>query len=126
MSESELFILHQVIHLSSIYKSFAIMQEQIKGFESCFIMGDFNARIANLSVFDNESMSINYMENCDHAMNNHGRRLCTVCNETGVIPINGLRFYGRSFSSDFTFRQSQTWISQIDWALCSISAVNCC
>ena len=87
------------------------------------IIGDFNARINNLNVFDNPSKSISYSHNIDNGTNSSGKQLTNLCQNCNLMPVNHLKHMDKTFEGSFTYKQGSTWKSQIDWALITIGSL---
>ena len=83
------------------------------------IIGDFNARMNCLQAFDSPSQGIKYSSNINSGSNSNGTQLSDLCRQCGLFPINHLEVAGRNFRGNWTYKQGQTWKSQIDWALVS-------
>ena len=98
------------------HASFSRIQEYCaKG--PLILMGDLNARMPNLNIF--ESDTVHYSENPDRGSNANGTDIISLCENFALVPINHRRTPSRTYEGGFTFRQGQTWISQLDWVLCS-------
>jgi len=83
------------------------------------IIGDFNARMHNLEVFASPRQGISYARNIDTGSNNNGKQLSDLCVKCNLQPVNHLEISDRTFQGHWTYKQGQTWKSQIDWALVS-------
>ena len=100
------------------YSSFATMQAECMMTNDCvLIMGDLNARMPSLSKFN--CHKVYYRNNLDTSANAHGREIENICLTNGIIPLNHLHTDHIDCIGDFTYRQKDEWISQIDWILCS-------
>ena len=104
-------------------KSFAQLQAHIHQ-ESVFIMGDFNARMGDLSRFNEPAKNIRYSNNDDVKINQHGRDLAALCKNYNLLPINHLIYKGHSHDGKLTFRRKNKWISQLDWIICSCNLLH--
>ena len=102
--------------------SFALIQEHTTN-ENVFIIGDFNSRMGNLDTLNQPTENMNYNENPDVTTNANGRDVMSLCMSQNITPVNHLQYNNVSFDGKRTFRKQQRWISQLDWALCSISLI---
>lgn len=109
---------------SPFYKpsSFSNIQEMSTD-SKVVLIGDFNARIPNLSVLNDTNNAFSYSVNCDSGVNGHGNEMLNICQTLGIRPINHLIIKEKHFTGDLTFRQKDRWISQLDWAFCSVSLI---
>ena len=104
--------------------SFSIIQEQTMTYSGKIVMiGDLNARIPDLSRFNNQQKLITYDVNPDIGSNSHGRTLTQLCKDLYLYPVNHMKYKDSAFTGGFTFRQGQTWKSQIDWVLSTESSI---
>ena len=87
------------------------------------VLGDLNARIANLSVLADPLRKISYSENSDKKSNQNGKPVISVCKSCDLKPLNHLIFNGNKFQGDLTYKQGSQWISQLDWCLVSANAL---
>ena len=46
------------------------------------LVGDLNARIGDLSVFDDEKQTVKYSKNPDQGINRNGRDIAALCKAT--------------------------------------------
>ena len=105
-------------------ESFALLQSKcIDGSSKVLIMGDINSRISNLSQFENPPLGFIYSMNPDHSTNANGSCTVDICQACEMIPVNHLTYKGNPFPGALTYRQKSNWISQLDWAIISKSAV---
>ncbi len=100
-------------------QSLAVIQENCMSNKYVVILGDLNARLADLSRFQNQKLGISYSENPDQTTNSHGREILSICNDFNLVPVNHMCIGGIQCEGGFTYRQKQNWISQIDWCICS-------
>jgi len=70
--------------------AFAIIQEHHQNAE-VIIIGDFNARMGNLSTLNRPDEKVEYTNNPDITMNSNGRDLISLCNAHNMLPINNLQ-----------------------------------
>ena len=106
------------------YSSFADIQEQVKGSsDKVVILGDFNARMPNLQMFNCKPRSVSYSDNVDHGGNSHGRELANLLMDVKMCPVNHVKVNGMSFEGNLTYRKKDVWLSQLDWMLCSLNAL---
>ena len=81
-----------------------------------FIGGDFNSRPGDLKQVNSNSMW-NYEPNMDSNTNKHGKTFFRdICCAGDVKPINGMKYYRKTFDNNFTFIRSNGK-SQIDFSL---------
>ena len=108
------------------HDSFACIHEMITEDDfNTIILGDFNARIKDLDCFNDQSLSISYVTNIDTGTNSNGKDLKNLCNVHCLKPVNNMVYRDKTFNGNFTFKQGNSWISQIDWAFVSKSAIDC-
>ena len=105
---------------------FASFQEQgISRLNSkLLILGDLNARIGQLEHFDNPEYRCTYTNNPDSVINSHGRVIVNMAKNLHLVPINHLQRGSLKADGGLTYRQGSLWKSQIDWALCSLEALD--
>ena len=87
--------------------------------QNVVFLGDLNTRIPNLADLENTSRGVTYCKNPDNVSNTHGQELVNLCKDSNLYPVNQMVFKDCQFGGGYTFRQRQTWISQVDWVLCS-------
>ncbi len=97
----------------------SIQEECLSTSDSVLVMGDLHARIPNLYAFQSVSNNISYETNPDKVSNSHGRDITSLCTDLNLLPINHMKVGTLQCKGGFTYRKSETWISQIDWALAS-------
>ena len=104
--------------------SFALIQTRCLA-NNCktVVLGDINARMSNLDLFRDEPDGIDYTINPDTNSNANGGHMIDVCRTCCLTPVNHLVCGGRAFPGNLTFRQRSTWVSQLDWAFVSKSAL---
>ena len=84
-----------------------------------YIGGDFNSHIGDPNII-NTSGQWRYNQNKDVISKKHGRTYFRdLCNTTGVMPINCLKYDRKNIDNDFTF-YGGNGNSQIDYALTHI------
>ena len=83
------------------------------------VIGDFNARLGNLAVFEEGAEGIRYSDNSDLQRNSNGTKLINLCSNMKLFPVNHSQVHSKRFSGKLTFKRSHNWISQLDWALAS-------
>ena len=84
------------------------------------ICGDLNSRIGVVNSLNGEV----YQPNPDATLNQHGRRLLTICESNNLVPLNMLIKNQTRFRSGFTFHRGNLK-SQNDWIICSKNLVDC-
>ena len=104
-------------------QSFADIQEQASSNDRMLLLGDFNSRMSNLHVFNDEARSVKYENNVDSGGNVHGRELTSICKWSDLYPLNHFIYKGKRMAGGFTFRKRAKWISQLDWCLCSCEVI---
>ena len=81
-----------------------------------YIGGDFNSRPGDLHLINTDN-TWTYESNIDSKTNKHGKTFFRdLCCAGDVKPINGMKYYGRTFDNNFTFIRSNGQ-SQIDLCL---------
>ena len=81
-----------------------------------YVGGDFNSRPGDFHLINTDTSWI-YESNIDSNTNKHGKTLFRdLCCAGKVKPINGMKYYGRTFDNNFTFIRSNGQ-SQIDFCL---------
>ncbi len=101
------------------YRSFSDIQEQISATDDkVIILEDLNSRIPNINTFNNVQTEISFTENTDKRQNANGKDLTNICTNLFLYLVNHLCVGRNSFPGRLTFRQSESWICQIDWAIC--------
>ena len=78
----------------------------------------------NLQKFSVASKDITFTMNPDPRSNANGQDLTTVCQTHNLVPLNHLIHRDLVCEGGFTYRQKERWISQLDWALCSIDLLD--
>lgn len=89
-----------------------------------FVFGDLNSRMGDLSVFESNDLEIRYTTNPDNRINANGRSVVSLCKHCGLVPLNHIVCGNLCCEGNFTYRQGTTWISQLDWILCSADALS--
>ena len=112
---------------SPYYKpeSLAIIQEKIDENKErkIVIIGDLNSRMRNIQMFNNEENDLFYEQNPDQNTNENGKDLLTFCKEHKLIPVNHMNHKNIICDGGLTYKKGPNWISQLDWALCSETAM---
>ena len=67
--------------------------------------------------------NVRYSKNVDTVSNTNGKRLTEICVTSGLNPVNHWIYRDKMFDGNFTFKQKQNWISQIDWVVMSCRAL---
>ena len=102
--------------------SFACIQEECVVYSNkCLVIGDLNARLPDLSLFDNDQLS--FSPNPDPGSNPNGKTLTPLMLNHSMVPVNHLITSDLSCASSLTYRKGSTWISQLDWVICHVSLV---
>ena len=68
--------------------------------------------------------SVSYSQNPDPRSNSNGTMLTSLCQDVGLLPVNHLTTADIACDGGLTYKQKNNWISQLDWALCSESAID--
>ena len=106
------------------HESFSIINEHCRNpHDSVVLMGDVNARLGPLECFNDDAKNLQYSPNPDERRNTNGNDIRDLMLTASLEPINGLSIWERHFRGELTFRKGRTWISQIDWAMASIPAL---
>ncbi len=104
--------------------SFAQIQEQIMMHNmKSVVLGDVNARIPDLTQFNDTTIRLSYAQNIDTKQNMNGKDIAYLCHSCGLKPLNHLLYNDKHFVGGLTFRQKHNWISQLDWAFISTNAL---
>jgi hypothetical protein len=103
----------------------AIMQEQcLKKYQHTIIIGDLNARVAKLQELNNNELNLRYSQNPDTTTNENGKELLSFCKTHNIVPVNHMKHHNVTCEGGYTYKQKNNWISQLDWALCSINMLS--
>ena len=105
-------------------QSFSDVQEQASSNDKVLLIGDFNGRMPNLSMFDDVARGVEYGINVDNGSNAHGRELANICKWSKLYPVNHVTYDGKHLAGGLTFRKRMRWISQLDWCLCSFDVLS--
>ena len=108
-SNDSLALVHQMLNIDNI---------------PAIMIGDFNARIKNLNIFTETEQELSYSENVDNGFNLNGKDLADLCIGRGLKPLNHMNYKNRRFDGKLTYRQRQSWISQVDWCFVSCQALD--
>ena len=87
------------------------------------ILGDLNARMPELNKFSKLAKDASYSDNPDRRENRNGKDIASLCSTCDIMPLNHLNYMDLRCDGGLSFRQGQSWISQLDWALCSVNAL---
>ena len=114
-SLNSVFIAPYVAPENSKYKIkeiFDIIRDLIKYFRNrkVFLLGDLNARCGDVQL------DHSYAENPDPIVNSYGKKLASICSNSEMVIINGLKRNGLSFDSNFTFFRGRVK-AQNDWCV---------
>ena len=105
--------------------SFSYIHEMACDYDCNLVMfGDFNARIKDLSVFNDNTQGISYVQNIDNGINSNGKDLTDLCIACKLKPVNHLEYNKRHFEGMLTFKRQNIWISQLDWVIMSQAALD--
>ena len=105
-------------------ESFAIIHEHSCGTEDkVIILGDLNARMGNLDIFNDGQIDVSYQDNADPVSNANGRDVATLCQANSLKPVNHMKYRSKQFDGNLTFRKKDRWISQLDWSLVSNACI---
>ena len=81
-----------------------------------YVGGDFNSRPGDLHLINSDT-TWTYEPNIDSKTNKHGKTFFRdLCCAGNVKPINGMKYYGKTYDNNFTFIRSNGQ-SQIDFCL---------
>ena len=101
--------------------AFANIHDNVSSSPHAFVLGDLNARLGNLEIFNSERG--NYTINPDTGRNTHGTHIRDICRECSMQPVNHFCSTSVQCGGARTFKQRNTWISQLDWALCTHQSI---
>ena len=106
------------------HESFSAIQEQtvLQG-EKLVIIGDFNAHMPSLDTSASVRYGSTYNSNPDTVSNANGRDLFNLCDNSDWIFINYLNRGRSSMGGGLTHLKGARDISQLHWAICSVSAI---
>ena len=99
------------------FNSFSMIHEQCSKNPNVIIVGDLNVRIPTLDVFASDRG--HYSQNPDTRINHHGEILTELCMELSLQPVNHYQSDHAQCDGGLTYTQGVTWVSQLDWAICS-------
>ena len=74
-----------------------------------FLIGDLNSRCGNVTIHP-----YSYVQNPEPIANPYGENLMRLCNDNGLVLVNGLKYGQKTFDSCFTFYRGKVK-SQNDW-----------
>ena len=99
----------------------AIIQEQClnNNNQQVIIIGDLNARMENLNALQDQKIQLKYTENPDSTQNENGKEMINFCQTHNIVPVNHMIYRNAVCDGELTFKRKNTWISQLDWVLCS-------
>ena len=100
--------------------TFASIPAHLSEGKDTVIIGDLNARIGNKvsSLVENSRFSYNVIDEKDNA---NGRALLRLSSANDLLVVNNLRNGDKMWESNFTYRQSRNWVSEVDICLVSRS-----
>ncbi len=79
-------------------KSFALIHNHCtEGYHKSVIIGDVNARICDLTQFNDQLNHIHYAQNVDIRSNKNGKSLSNVCRACDLTPVNHLVYKDKAF-----------------------------
>ena len=95
-------------------KIFSIINFIIQNFprDHVYMMGDMNARCAT----PDNTHTHQYIRNPDNVINSNGRKLMSLCAESDLVIVNGLKYRDRQFDTNFTYHRGNLK-SQNDWCV---------
>ena len=90
-----------------------------------FILGDMNCRIGETTRLKDmfKDYGITYADRMDNILNENGRKLLQLCCDTECVIVNNLIYEGKTFGGGLTFQRKSTWISEIDIAISTSTAI---
>lgn len=100
-------------------QSFADIQEKCYEGNDILLLGDLNARLGNLSGFEDTRGGLSYTNNVDRTTNQNGQKLVQLCTDLNLTPVNHASLMGIDFNGKLTYKKGNDWISQIDWCFVS-------
>ena len=54
----------------------------------------------------------------------NGQDLISICQSYAMVQLNHLEHHNLKYQGGLTYKQGETWISQLNWVLCSKSVVS--
>ena len=104
---------------------FGYLQSLIKrdGSKRIFIMGDLNSRVGIPTTLEIGNEKCVYEGVEDTTVNQNGRCLLDMCEDSELVIVNNLKVGDRHFKSKLSFRKKANWISEPDILLASRSCV---
>ena len=104
--------------------SFALLQEHCcQQDQKCVVIGDLNARMPDLSLFESPLLQLKYRTNPDTKSNANGVDVMNLCISNHLKPLNQAIQNCKVYDGGLTYKQKDKWISQLDWALVSESTL---
>ena len=85
--------------------SFAHIQEQYLNHDKTVLIGDLNARMADLKKFGDEDNSVINTENPDQVLNTNGRELTSICMAEELAPVNHMKTKDLTCDGGFTLKK---------------------
>ena len=80
--------------------------------DNVYMMGDMNARYAT----PDNTHTHQYAANPDCVINANGRKLLSLCSESKLVMVNGLKYHSRQLDTNFTYHRGNLR-SQNDWCV---------
>lgn len=107
--------------------SFSYIQEKLKGestANSCFIIGDINARFGQkvkdlLPYLDLPNMSYPVISDPVVNSNTNANLMFSICCDERLLIVNNAKIGNEHFRSNLTYKQGSVWVSEVD--ICAIS-----
>ena len=87
--------------------------------QEILLIGDLNARLGDLNVFEDKNIELKYTDNVDPVINENGHKLRNMSSEMELIPVNHAITSVLQHEGNFTFKKKDRWISQLDWCFVS-------
>ena len=93
---------------AEIFPCIQTIVQSFRHYRICLI-GDLNSRCGNVTIHP-----YSYVQNPDPIVNPYGKNLMRLCNDNGLVLVNGLKYEQKTFNSCFTFYRGKVK-SQNDW-----------
>ena len=81
------------------------------------ILGDFNARPGHPAITKKSGGQHQYSDIKDNTVNTPGRNLINLCKGNSLVIANHLKYNGKHYGGNLSYRKGTRWISEIDLCL---------
>lgn len=96
---------------------FGLLSGNVQNHSKVVILGDFNSRVSIPDLLDVDGRQCEYRGVKDLVLNNNGKRLLDICRNDDLVVANHLRFEGKQFGGNMSYKQGMNWISELDLCL---------